>query len=223
MSFVGSVSSIITIALISHYIGTPEMICYSYVWFLLDASHLISDAMYNSLYKHANNCVAAETDEGYEKAGKYIRICMLFNNLISIPICTGMVFAMGPFMRMFGYGPKIVNLSKNYTIIASITKVISTCTGFVSIIPDIDGHADFDAMYGLFDSLADIAVAMFVIPIVQPTLLQLGLIHLLQDILSTIVYLSIAGCMKGWFNKYKSGIFGKLDLYVRSARVYLLK
>ena len=215
-SFVEGISSIIALATISHYIGIPEMICYSYVWFLLDASHIISDAMYNSLYKHANNCVAAETDEGYEKVGKYIRISMFCNNLISIPICIGMVYAIGPFMRMFGYGPKIVNLSMRYTVIAAINKVTSTCTGFVSIIPDIDGHADFDAMYSLIDSLADIGVAIFVIPIVQPTLIQLGLIHLFQDILSTIGYLSIVYCTKGWFNKYKSGLLGKLDVYVRS-------
>ena len=97
---------------------------------------------------------------------------------------------------------------------------ILTCWCFVRAeAPDPITHKDvrdFDAMYSLIDSLADIGVAIFVIPIVQPTLIQLGLIHLFQDILSTIGYLSIVYCTKGWFNKYKSGLLGKLDVYVRS-------
>lgn len=209
-TFVVNAASIINIAVISHYIGTAEMICYSYVWFVLDAGHIISDAMFNSLYKHANNCAALETKEGYLKAGKYIKICCVCNNFISTPICVGLVFAMAPIMAMFGYGPKIMNLTHTYTIIAAVSKVISTANMYVTIIPDLDGHADFDAVYGLFDSFADIAVAMFLIPYLKPSLVQLGLIHLVQDILSMLIYYAITWSYKGWFDKYKAGICGKI-------------
>lgn len=211
-SFVVNAASLITISVISHYMGVAEMICYSYVWFILDASHIISDAMFNSLYKHANNCVAMETDEGNEKAGKYIRVCIFCNAIISIPICIGLVFAMAPIMNLFGYGPKVIALTNQYTIVAAVSKVISSSDMYITIIPDLDGHADFDAIYGFVDSLFDIILAMTIIPYLQPSLLQLGLIHLAQDLVSMIAYYSITWGWNGWYDKYKGGMFSKLDL-----------
>jgi len=143
-----------------------------------------------------------------ENIFEYAAIC---NLIFSIPVCIGLVFCMGTIMKWFGYGEKIVGLTQNYTIIASATKIISTNTQYVSIIPDLDGHADFDAIYGLFDSIADIAMAVFVIPILKPSLVELGLIHLAQDILSLIIYYLITWTWKGWYAKYKGGMFAKLS------------
>ena len=51
-SFISYASSIITIGIISHLLGVAEMLCYSYVWFILYAANILSTALYNSVYKH---------------------------------------------------------------------------------------------------------------------------------------------------------------------------
>jgi Na+-driven multidrug efflux pump len=209
--FVTSSASIITIGVISHYIGTAEMLCYSYVWFIMDAAHIVSGALYSSLYKHVNNAAALNTDEGHKKAGKYIRIAILFNFIISIPICIILIFTMGPIMKLYGYGKGIVKLSRKYTYVAAASNFISTTTSFASLVPDIEGHADFDAGYGLVDSGIDIVITMFLIPILQPTLMELGYIHLIQDVVSIIVYYSITWVRNRWFDKYKKGILSPLE------------
>jgi len=213
-AFVENAADIIKIAVISRNIGTAEMICYSYVWFVIDACHIISKAMYESLYKHANNAAALETEEGYVQAGKYIQICCIINSLLSFLISTCLVFTMGPILRIFGYGNKIVELSDSYIIIAVVTNLITISNSYLEIVPDLGGHADFDALYGLFESTTDIAVSIFIVPYLKPTLAVLGVIHLIHDIISYMIYYAITVGYKGYFDGYKRGILCTLDLRV---------
>ena len=213
--FIVSTASIITVGIISHYIGTAEMICYSYVWFFIDAANIVSTALYTSLYKHVNNAAAKETDDGYNKAGKFVRIAIYFNFIISIPISFILIFSVGPIMRLYGYGNKIAKLSQKYTVLASVSQFISTSTGYASLIPDIEGHADFDALFGLVDSGIDILIALFLVPWFHPSLLQLGLIHVAQDLLSIIVYYFITGYRNRWYDKNLKGFLDPLDFKIR--------
>ena len=190
------------------------MIAYSYVWFILEAAHLICSALYNSLYKHVNNAVAMESEEGCDKAGKYIRIGVFINLFLSIPASIGVVFGMGSIMRMYGYEEKMVELCSHYTIVAVIDNFTTTSFGLVSCMTEIDGHADFNAMYTLVDSLVSIAIAAFVIPFVRPSLVQLGLIHMAHEMLSYLVYFYLTWHRKGWFDDYKKGMMTPIKFEV---------
>ncbi len=214
-AFVESSASIVTVALISHYMGTAEMISYSYVWFILDAGHIVSNALYSSLYKHTSNCVGLGTEEAYYNAGKYIKICVVINAIFSIPVCVGLYFSMGSILQWFGYGAKIVAISQNYTIIAIVSQIAICSNMYVTIVPDLEGHAGFDAMYGLFDSLIDIAVAFYAIPFLEPTLFELGLIHLGKDTVSYFVYYLMTWTWKGWYDNFKYGFWSRIKPVVR--------
>lgn len=205
-SFISYFASIVAIALISNFMSVAEMICYSYVWFILEAAFILSSALYNSLYKHVNNSIATETEEGYFKAGKYIRIGIIVNFVLSVPISIGMVFGMGSVFRLYGFGDQMVRLCHKYTIVAVIHNFTSTTSSFITLTTDIDGYADFNAKYSFIDTLVDIGLSVFVIPIFRPTLLQLGLIHYAHDIISTAVYYYLTWYKYGWFDLYKEGI-----------------
>lgn len=183
--------------------NVASMIAYSYVWFIIDAAFIYSSALYNSLYKHVNNAIASKTEEGYTKAGKYIRVCIIINLIISIPISIGVVLAMDPIMEFYGfYDVKV----QGYAIIAVIHNFFSYTSSFVTISSDIDGYADFNAKYAFLDSLVDILISAFVIPLYKPTLVQLGLIHLANEILSTSVYYFLTWSRWGWYDRYKAGL-----------------
>ncbi len=186
--------------------SVASMICYSYVWFIIDAAFLYPGALYNSLYKHVNNSVAGGDDAGYFKAGKYIRVCIIINLIISIPASIAIVFGMGSIFRFYGFGEAMVELSHGYTLIAVIHNVLSYTSSFITITTDIDGYADFNAKFTFFDSIVDIALSLFVIPFFRPTLVQLGLIHLAHDIVSTAFYYFLTWYRWGWYDSYKSGM-----------------
>ena len=194
--------------------SVAEMIAYSYVWFILGAAHLIPGALYNSLYKHVNNAAALKTDEGYDKAGKYIRICIFINMFFSIPASIGVIVGMDSIMRLYGYGDNMVMLCTDYTAIAAISNFVSYTSSFITLTTDIDGHADFNAMFSLADNIVSIVLSAFVIPICRPTLFQLGLIHMAQDVVSYIVYYYFTWFRNGWHDPYKKGMKTKMTFDV---------
>jgi hypothetical protein len=85
-SIIGDGSSIVTVMIISHYMGLREMICYSNVWFVIYTAYLINDAWYDTVYKHVNVSAAAGTEEGYRSGGVYLKIGVIGNFLVALPL-----------------------------------------------------------------------------------------------------------------------------------------
>jgi hypothetical protein len=139
-----------------------------------------------------------ETTKGNFKAGKYIRISVIVNTIISVPVSIGMIFAMRPIMRFYGFG--------SYIYIAVIHNFASTTAGFISITTDIDGFADFNAKYALCDGLVNIAISAFIIPFVRPSLAQLGLIYLTIDVVSHWLYYYLTWYKWDLYCDYKKGM-----------------
>lgn len=206
------ISSIIAIASISHNMGLAEMLCYSYVWLIIDTSHVISTALYGSTYKHVSNAVSLDTSDGYSQAGKYIRIGVFYNVLISVPTSIALVRYMPMLLSMFGYSQYVTALASDYTLVAVVTNFISTSSGFVSMIPDQEGHADFDAMWNLVDSAFDIILMLVLVPHIKPSLVELGIIQLVHGLLSTVLYYAVTIGWKKWYAKYHAGLFSSLTL-----------
>lgn len=187
------------------------MICYTYVWFIIDAAFMLPSALYSSAYKHVNNAIASDTEEGYFKAGRYIRISVIINTLLSIPISFALIFGIGYVLKMYGFGDEMVQLSFNFTIISVIHQVTSTISELIHMTIDIDGYADFNAKYTFFDAVFDICLACFVIPFLRPSLFQLGLIHYAHEILSSILYYYLTWYRWGWYDYYKEGMMSPLQ------------
>jgi len=209
-SFISDFASIISIALIASYMSIAEMICYSYVWFIIDAAFLFSTALYNSMYKHVSNAIAPDTDEGYFKAGKYIRISIIINLILSIPISVAVIFGMGSIFRMYGFEEQMVQLCSSYTIIAIIHHLTTSISDYIASIIEIEGHADFNAKYSFFDSLVEIALSFFVIPVLKPSLIQLGIVHYTHAVLSSAFYYYLTWYKYGIYDPYVEGLTSPL-------------
>lgn len=109
------------------------MICYSYVWFITGAAFLPVDAIYSSLYKHVNNAISNGDTNGYVKAGKYMKISIILIIALSIPISVGVVFSMGSIFKWYGFEQHMIELSKNYTIVAVIHTIFSTLFSIITV------------------------------------------------------------------------------------------
>ena len=130
-SLIEYASSIISISVISYQIGLPAMLAYSYVWFILDAAHIINGALYESIYKHVNNAVAHNTREGNFKAGQYMRFGLILNAVLSIPIGFILILMMETFIGLFGYDEEVTGIARNYTILAVTSNLISYSSSLI--------------------------------------------------------------------------------------------
>ena len=128
-----------------------------------------------------------------------------------------------PIMRLYGYGEQIALLSQKYMYIATVNDLMTSTISFPGLVVDIIGHADFDAMFGLVDSIMDILIAIFIVPRYQLTLLELGVIHIVHDVIMTIAYYWITWHRNRWFDKFREGIVYPLDINLSFCNLFCCK
>ena len=205
---------IVTIIIISHYMGLRAMICYSNVWFIVNLTHLINSAWYNSIYKHVNIACGIETDEGFVTAGKYINLGMAGNVIISIPTAIITVLCVPRIMDLLGYDESIVDLSQGFSVVVVISHLMATTCGILNCVMDMEGRAKFVTVFEFWESLIGIILTLIFVSTSGPSLVTLSLFHLLLDIVATGFFFYWVIVKKGWYDSYSDGIFSPLSSMV---------
>ena len=215
-SLIADGSSIVSIMIVSHYMGLREMICYSNVWFVVYSVFLINDAWYDTVYKHVNVSAAVGTNEAYHTAGKYVKIAVWGNFIIALPLSIASIVYMPAILTWIGYDESIAAISQSYAAIAVVNNLFDTSTGLIDCVLDIEGHAKFTAIFEFWDSLASTSLEFFFVKNYRPSLFQLGLFHFACDITTTGIYFIITGYFKGWFDSYTEGMRSPINSVVSS-------
>ena len=205
-SIIADGSSIVTVMIISHYMGLRELICYSNVWFVINTVYLINDPWYDTVYKHVNVAAASGTEEGYRSGGLYLKIGVIGNFILALPLSIVSVVYMPTILRWIGYDESIVEISQSYALVAAVNNFFESTTGLIDCVLDIEGHAKFTALYEFWESIICTFVDILFVRIYQPTLWELGLFHLAADVVSTTIYFIITGYYKRWFECYREGL-----------------
>ena len=84
-----------------------------------------TDAWQSSVYKHMVAANAKETTEGYSLAGKYSLVGVYGSFLFTVPVSLAMSWWMPAIMLWIGYDEEIVDISRSYAFIYSISQVSS--------------------------------------------------------------------------------------------------
>ena len=205
-SIVSDGSSIVTVALISHYMGLRAMICYSNVWMVVYTVFLINDAWYDTVYKHVNVSASTKTKAGYLSAGLYLKVGVIGNFLMAIPFSILAVLFMPYILRWIGYDEIITEMSTGYALVAVLNNLFDSTTGLIDCVLDIEGHATFTAIFEFWDSIICAFLQYLFMRQYRPNLWQLGLFHLAEDVVFTAIYFFITGFYKRWFQPYREGI-----------------
>lgn len=220
VSVISYSADFLLVLIISHFMGNAAMITYSNVWFIIGFFNLVSGGIYGSCYKHVNNAIA---DGSSHLVGEYIQISIILNTLISVPACIAAVCFMETIMAYYGYVDAVVNMSASYATVASISYILEGNLGMACTVLDIDGHAKFNAVWGLWESLGSILFSLFVIIAFEPTLLQLGIIHVVEGIIENAVYIYVVYSKKGWMDAYIGGMTSPSAIQNSAALISLIK
>jgi len=213
-------SDFFLLIIVSHTLGTDVLICYSTVWFILDVFNIISGGLYGSCYKHVNNSIA---NEHYFLTGEYIQLSILLNLAISIPATLAAIYFMENIFEFYGYGEDVTSMATSYAAIASLSHIMESCLGFLSIVLEIDGHAKFNAVYGFWESVISVVAESVFIITCKPSLFYLGVFHFVEALLMHLVYCYYVYIRKKWLNPYIDGLSSGSALKNTPAIITLFK
>lgn len=167
-----------------------------------------------SCYKHVNNAIA---DENYDLAGKYIQISVISFAIVAVPSSMAAVLCMESMMGYYNFDNEVINMSTSYAAIAAVTYVIDGCFAMVGTALEIDGHAKFNAGFGLVESLISIILTAGLTIATEPSLFVLGLMHFAAGLMFNTAYFYIVHNQKGWLTPYIDGIFYPVAIQVRNS------
>ena len=196
------------------------MIAYSHIWFIIGILHLLTDAWYNAVYRHVNIYCGLETVEGYTKAGKTVQIGMIGNFIVSLPSSVLAVIFMPSLLQLLGYDQEIVVLAKGYTIIAVISSLLSSTSDILNMVLDLEGYAKMTTVFEFWESLISLLATFIYVAIFRPSLLGLGLFHLILDIIATVIFFYIA-FDRGYYKVFEDGILAPMTSVVSFEFVWL--
>lgn len=205
MSIIEDCSSIVTIMIISRYMGLREMICYSNVWFVMSTAYIINSPWYDTVYKHVNVSAATCSPEGYRAGALYLKIGVIGDFLIALPLTITAVVYMPDILLWIGYDESIAEISQNFAAIAAFNSMFDSTAALIDCVLDIEGHAGFTAMYEFWETVLYIPLELLFVSKYQPNLTELGLFHVAADVISTALYFIITGYHKRWFKSYRDG------------------
>jgi len=208
------------IMIVSHFMGTATMICYSTVGFVLGCFNMLCSGIYGSCYKHVNNACA---DDRRWLAGEYIQISMVLNTIVTVPSSIVAVVLMPTIMTYYGYADAVVDMSQSYAAVAALHTVLEGAIGMVGTSLDIDGHAKFNAVWGLWESLVSVIATVVIISTLRPSLLGLGIYHLVESAIMHVAYIYIAYYRKGWLDEYAGGICSRSAMKNTPAVMSIIK
>ena len=220
MSLISNGSSIVTVMIISHYMGLRDMLVYSGVWFVVYLAFVANDAWYNAIYKHVNISAALDSKEGYAVAGRYIQIGVVGNFLISLPLSILALIYMPSIFRWIGYAEAVAEISQGYAAIAFANNLFDSTSSIIDCVLDIEGHAKFTAIFQFWNTIFGTLMAFAFVHQYRPSLFQLGVFNFVLDIVATIVYFLYSSAWKKWFGSYAEGLFTPIRSMVSYRRHY---
>ncbi len=125
-------------------------------------------------------------------------------------------------MSWIGYDEEIVDMSKGFAAVASISQISNNFSSLFSSLLEIEGYAKFNAIYDFWDSLVSILLCFIFIFLFRPSLLALGIFHCLLDVSSAIYYMYLTFEKREMFECYHEGIVAPIDFSVSFTRLILL-
>lgn len=205
-SVIADGSSIISVMMISHFLGLKDMLVYSNVWFIIYLAFVMNDAWYNALYKHVNISAALETTDGYTAAGRYVKIGVVGNLVSAIPLSILSIIFIPQILTGIGYHESVALAARPYTAVAIANNLFDTTMGIIDCVLDIEGHAKWGAAFDFWDTIFHLIASFFFLKYVPCTLWMYGLFTFGLTLLSTMVYFWITWKRKDWFDEYKKGL-----------------
>jgi len=205
-------AGIITLSILSHFMGLGAMICYSNVWFIAGMTHIINDAWYSATYKHINIACGLETEEGYLSAAEYIQTGMIGNFLLSIPCSIITVCFMPNIMQVIGYDESVVAISQGYSILVVLSKLLSSSSSILYSVLDIEGYAKFATVFDFWESISNIIAILIFTSAFRPSLVAFGIFQLSLDIGFTALFFYITFTRKGLYEDFEEGLFASVRL-----------
>ena len=215
------VMDILTVGVIGKLVGTRAVSAFVVVNLLVELTTQFVGGFHEALCTLCPQAIGAKK---HRLAGKYVQIATILYVVTFIPFALLWVAIIDDAIRWFGFDKETIEMGTQYAYLLLFDSLINGVSEAVHALLDVSGHENYSTIIGATEE----TIAFFIVLIfgllgapslVVSPLFTVGLIQFLMGIL----FLGL-NCLiiwrNGWFEPYRSGMFGSFALSV-SSHVFL--
>ena len=196
-------SNIAILAIISHSLGTEDMVAYAMVGSIIGVSSSFLGGWVEAISSLGSMAYGAGN---YKLTGRYVQISCVFYTLCEIPMGFLWFQYMGKILLLMGFDESVAMIGQNYVWVAMLITIVSTLnSGVMKFLEVIEKPVYANFMYCSSCVLCVALVAPFAI-MMHASLEGLGLVMLLNEALLLTLNVLIPA-KRGWLREFEDGLF----------------
>lgn len=215
---------LVLIGIISYYINTQSMVAFVLVTIFLRLTvDAVSGSVTDTEVTNIQTAMAGGGEDAFYKSGQIIQLALIVQILLSVPLLVGWVFGIKSLVNWLLSGvkgsPEVVDLAFEYMQVI-VLDYFFRVVGKTFLVPfHMNGRAPFETIIDVVGAV----LTMIAIGVVagtganvgdRPTLVSVAWIQVINSVVKFICKVAYV-CLKGWFQPYRDGFFGRLTLLVR--------
>ncbi|KAL3796179.1 hypothetical protein ACHAW5_005668 [Stephanodiscus triporus] len=200
-------SELAVLAIISHTLGTDDMVAYAMVGSIISVSSSFMGGWVEAISSLGSMAYGARN---YKLTGHYLQISCVAYTLCEIPIAFVWFHYMGKILLLMGFDESVAIIGKNYVWVGVLITMMSKLNmGVMEFLAVIEKEAYANIMYCISCFLGVGLVAPVAI-MMDTRLEEVGLILLLNQALLFALNVLIPAKM-GWLKDFEGGLFKELS------------
>jgi hypothetical protein len=218
---------LVLIGIISYYINTQSMVAFVLVTIFLRLTvDAVSGSITDTEVTNIQTAMAGGGEDAFYKSGQIIQLALIVQILLGVPILVGWVYGIKSLVNWLlsevSGSEKVVELAFEYMQVI-VLDYFFRVVGKTFLVPfHMNGRAPFETIIDVVGAV----LTMIAIGVVagtganvgdRPTLVSVAWIQVINSVVKFICKVAYV-CLKGWFQPYRDGFFGRLTFLVRSRR-----
>ena len=206
-AIVKNASELIILAIISHSLGTDDMVAYAMVGLIISVSSSFLSGWIEAISSLGSMAYGAKK---YDLLGQYLKISCIAYTICEIPMAIIWYCSIGKILLLLGFDESVSSIGQDYVWVAMLMQIMTSLNmGLMEFLAVIEMEQYANIMYctSCFLGVGMVAVATTLSDI---SLTELGLVLLLNKALLFFLNIIIPDKM-GWLKEFESGIFGRLS------------
>jgi len=206
-AFAYNAGNMVILAIISHYMGTDEVVAYCMVYLMVGVTSSFMGSWVDAISSLGSMAYGAKN---YDLLAQYLKVSCLAYTVCEIPCAIIWYCIMDKVLLLMQFNDTIATLGKEYVWVAMSTNIVSYWNAGIMEFLEVIGHATYSsAMYIIFCFIEAGLIIPFALLIDRISLVEIGLVMLFASSLLFALNIVIPTKM-GWLHDYEDGLLSMM-------------
>jgi Na+-driven multidrug efflux pump len=197
----------VILAIISHYMGTDEVVAYCMVYLMVGVTSSFMGSWVDAISSLGSMAYGAKN---YDLLAQYLKVSCLAYTVCEIPCAITWYCIMDKVLLLMQFNDTIATLGKEYVWVAMSTNIVSYWNSGIMEFLEVIGHATYcSAMYIIFCFIEAGLLVAFALLMERISLVHFGLVMLFASSLLFALNIVIPAKI-GWLRDYEDGLLSMM-------------